>query len=449
MKKKSGLIVSDELQEKGNIPVRKIIIIILLILAIGIFIYIITQGKTQGKTSGQPVKYESGVLYGDVNGDNQVNSQDALEILKQIAEEKEDFLDKKLKVADVDGTGEVDQIDVQLILKKSSGLLKKFPIEEGKYGFKAGDVNQDTKITSQDALLIQKYIGKEKSLTVYQQVLADVSGNGTITELDAELILQYASKKIKSFPVIDPKVKYYTIGDVDQNDKITKEDALLIEQYLGGKENLSEIQLLAADVNEDGKITEEDAQKVLEICAGLSPAPETQNPSIGTENETTNSNNTSNQNSTQSQQPPATQEVPTTPSTPSVPFIYGDVNEDGNVTAEDASLILKFQNGSITLSDIQKQKADVTGEGAVNALDVELILRYAARRISELHPGAHYYTLGDVNENGRIDIQDVQLVQQSIAKLTTLNEVQKKAADYNQDGAITADDALLILKNVK
>jgi len=55
---------------------------------------------------------------------------------------------------------------------------------------------------------------------------------------------------------------------------------------------------------------------------------------------------------------------------------YGDVNGDGKITANDASLVLKHIVGLIELSPDQQGVADVTGDGAFSALDAALILQY-------------------------------------------------------------------------
>ena len=59
------------------------------------------------------------------------------------------------------------------------------------------------------------------------------------------------------------------------------------------------------------------------------------------------------------------------------PAVCGDVNGDGEVTAYDASLVLKSVVGTYDLSPSQQNIADVTGNGAVCALDAAWILQAA------------------------------------------------------------------------
>ena len=54
------------------------------------------------------------------------------------------------------------------------------------------------------------------------------------------------------------------------------------------------------------------------------------------------------------------------------------------------------------------------------------------------------YTLGDVNEDGNINILDASTIQRSVANITTLSKSQQLAADVNGDGKINVLDATMI-----
>ena len=56
------------------------------------------------------------------------------------------------------------------------------------------------------------------------------------------------------------------------------------------------------------------------------------------------------------------------------------------------------------------------------------------------------YTLGDVDGDGKVDINDATLVQKIAAELIVPTEIQKKAADVNRDGSVDINDATLIQK---
>jgi len=66
---------------------------------------------------------------------------------------------------------------------------------------------------------------------------------------------------------------------------------------------------------------------------------------------------------------------PTPDPTPGI--LYGDVSENGDVSAYDASLAAQYAVGLISLSSDQITKADVTGNGDVSATDASWIARKA------------------------------------------------------------------------
>ena len=64
------------------------------------------------------------------------------------------------------------------------------------------------------------------------------------------------------------------------------------------------------------------------------------------------------------------------------PINYGDVSDDGNITAYDASLVLQHIVGLIELSPNEQEVADVTGDDTISALDAALILQYTVGLIT-------------------------------------------------------------------
>ncbi|MFH1777300.1 MAG: dockerin type I domain-containing protein [Candidatus Omnitrophota bacterium] len=103
-----------------------------------------------------------------------------------------------------------------------------------------------------------------------------------------------------------------------------------------------------------------------------------------------------------------------------------DLNRDGFVDANDRKNV---QVGLVPW-------ADVNGDGQVNILDITLIERDLP------------FITGDVNFDGDITQNDVQLVTQYCAGLTELTLLQKQAADVNKDGKIDIEDAMLITEYV-
>ena len=56
------------------------------------------------------------------------------------------------------------------------------------------------------------------------------------------------------------------------------------------------------------------------------------------------------------------------------------------------------------------------------------------------------YTLGDVNDDGRINGLDTTKLMRSLARLETLDSTQSKAADVNQDGRINGLDTTKLMR---
>lgn len=59
-------------------------------------------------------------------------------------------------------------------------------------------------------------------------------------------------------------------------------------------------------------------------------------------------------------------------------FLPGDVNGDGAVDARDARLVLRYAAGLVEEGELFFEQADLNGDGAVNARDARAILRQAA-----------------------------------------------------------------------
>lgn len=126
-------------------------------------------------------------------------------------------------------------------------------------------------------------------------------------------------------------------------------------------------------------------------------------------------------------------------------FRYGDVNQDGKITIIDKTILEGYVNGHGTFTETQKKAADVSGDGEITLLDGELIQIYLDHEIPAFpaeDPNVKYYTLGDVDEDGAIENEDAVLVEQHINHTiyVPLSEIQKLAADVNEDGVIDYRD---------
>ena len=64
--------------------------------------------------------------------------------------------------------------------------------------------------------------------------------------------------------------------------------------------------------------------------------------------------------------------------------MIGDVNSDGSVTVQDATVLQKYLAGLVTLSDEQLAVADTNGDGSVTVADATAIQKYLANLVTSL-----------------------------------------------------------------
>lgn len=159
---------------------------------------------------------------GDVNKDGVITAADARLALQMAG----GLIDKDYS-ADVNGDGEITASDARMILR-AAAKLDKLPIDDNEeaitqvismygdnfsslltttnlalsliesdindlYNYLTGDVNNDKKITADDARFVLRGSAGLESMTGMQQVLSDVNSDGIITAADARIILRRAA----------------------------------------------------------------------------------------------------------------------------------------------------------------------------------------------------------------------------------------------------------------
>ena len=100
--------------------------------------------------------------------------------------------------------------------------------------------------------------------------------------------------------------------------------------------------------------------------------------------------------------------------------------------------------GSTLLTDVQQKAADFSGDSRVSTLDITLLRRNILNKSVPLPACPPVDGLGDVNGNGFVTVDDVNLVQGYILGQNTLNDIQLKAADVNKNNAVTTFDVSTI-----
>ena len=123
-------------------------------------------------------------------------------------------------------------------------------------------------------------------------------------------------------------------------------------------------------------------------------------------------------------------------------ILYGDVDDDGAVTAKDSTILARFLAGWENTT-INPAAADVNLDGEVDDLDLQLLRYYLAGwDVSLPEPK---YLPGDVNLDGKVDYSDVLLIMYHVDGEITLDGVAFANADVDGDSAVTHLDANLTL----
>ncbi len=208
-----------------------------------------------------------------------------------------------------------------------------------------GDVDNDGKITEEDAILLLYYtlLPEEYPLTEQGLKNADVNADGYITSDDAVTIKLFLDGlQTNGFLPLTPITEYIAYGDVNVDGKITEEDATLLLYYtlLPEEYPLTEQGIKNADVDGDGNITSDDAIVIKLFLEGVYPD----------------------------------LQLPYRILTNLVS--YGDVNEDAVVDISDVTVLKQFLGGYEKLNPRELKNADVNADGFINDIDVQLLQQY-------------------------------------------------------------------------
>ncbi len=135
------------------------------------------------------------------------------------------------------------------------------------------------------------------------------------------------------------------------------------------------------------------------------------------------------------------------------PAVIGDVTLDGNIDFDDVIEINSYLNRNITLTGQQLKNADVNADGRVDGTDKFLLSSLWVGNIENTLPTEpiNYYTLyGDINEDGTITQDDLNLLEKHVSEASLLTTEQSiKNADVNGDGTINALDMSILSKMIE
>ncbi len=122
-------------------------------------------------------------------------------------------------LGDVNGNGIIEKVDADMANQAFAGIITLTPNQ-----ILRADVDGDGHVTSTDALLIFRSVGKTCTLFCS---LGDIDGNGIIDTVDATMVSQYFALLIDLTP--DQKIR----ADVNIDGKINATDSLAISKNLG------------------------------------------------------------------------------------------------------------------------------------------------------------------------------------------------------------------------
>lgn len=117
--------------------------------------------------------------------------------------------------------------------------------------------------------------------------------------------------------------------------------------------------------------------------------------------------------------------------------LKSSVDETGEaLTNEDLEKINGYLERNIELTSEEKELYDIDNNQKITAEDMEYVKEY-------LENG---YITGDINQDLKITDEDSKMLSEYFSNIVTLNEIQLKAADVDNNGVIDTNDSTEILK---
>ena len=296
-----------------------------------------------------------------------------------------------------------------------------------------GDVNSDGAVDQADADILYKYVFDGEEIPEEVAAAADVDGNGKVDADDYNALLEKAELPEDYVP--EPEK---VAGDMNVDGELTKEDADALYHFLNGTGEKDEN--ADADVNGDGKVNNDDYAELLKkLDLAEDYIPEDANP----------------------YEPEK---------------VAGDMNNDGELTKEDADALYHVING--TAEKDENADADVNGDGKVDDADYAELLKKAglaedyvpddAKQSDPEEPADDQPTdkddkpgdtdtpaepdkpktlLGDLNGDGSINVADISLLAAHVKGVKELKD--EELGDINGDGSINVADISKVAAHVK
>ncbi len=292
-----------------------------------------------------------------------------------------------------------------------------------------GDVTGDGKVNIADVGKLSRTLNDSETypLNKLEMINADINADGKVDKVDELLLTKYV-KNNNNYPCTlpnEPITDYVFYGDVNEDGEVDNLDAAKILFYMNGTTILTTQQLKNADANADGKVNKVDHHLIYGYFIDIF--------------------------SVQFPDKPITNYI-----------LRGDINEDGEITEEDATLLSNYLNTGIRKSDQALKNSDVNGDGKVNIIDLGLLQMYieSPNNFPDFTKRNHYlplysiskeyYTIqyGDVNGDGTRNASDLSALASHIEKTKLLTGQLLLNADINGDGIIDEEDKTIFTKYI-
>ena len=287
-----------------------------------------------------------------------------------------------------------------------------------------GDIYEDNLVNMKDWILLKNYLNGTDNLGEQALLNADINADGNVNEVDYLLLKRFLAgwPDYQNTLPTEPITDYVFYGDINEDGTANHIDATMVVGYVNDKLALTSQQLKNADANADGEVNKVDYRLIYGQHMNMTFLEK---------------------------------KLPDYPIKDYI--LYGDVNEDGEITEEDATLLSNYLNNNTKISDQALKNADVNGDGKVNIIDLGLLQMYIANpdnyknsqniSLPYIPIDKSYYTIqyGDVNLDGEVDTFDVtESSNYYLDSTSSLKGQQLLNADVNGDGKINRIDTALI-----
>ena len=241
-----------------------------------------------------------------------------------------------------------------------------------------GDVSGNGTVSGYDASLILQYLAEIITFDERQLKVADVTQSGEVTQLDAEVILKYVVWLIEELPIKNHAPALSTIGDKEVQERQPLEIKITAQD--------PEPTPLSFSVNNLPQGASFDAAtQTFSWFPDDTQVGSHQVEFIVTDYELRDSE---------------TITIDVIPST-----LYGDVNLDKVVNILDITALERLIAEVDPITPLKQKAGDVSGDGTLSALDLDLIMQYLVQLIDKFPVEGGQLPAGSVNGIGTTDIE--------------------------------------------